>query len=72
MLMLYRSMYFTAGKQFLVMLAGLARTLLNDLRLDKPTGLGACPSVLPYAETKPPRNNDSRRALVACFTMTAM
>lgn len=66
------SLYFTAGKQFLVMLAGLARTLLSDLRMDRSLGNGMCPSIMPYAEPGTPRTNESRRALVACFTLTAM
>lgn len=68
----HRSLYFTAGKQFLVMMAGLARTLLSDLRIDRPQGNAGCPSIMPYAEARTPRTNETRRTLVACFTLTAM
>jgi len=67
-----RSLWFTSGKQFLGMLAGLARSLVIDLRLDKHKDLGWCPSVGPHVEDKMVRTNESRRAHVACFALSAM
>ncbi|KAH8701458.1 hypothetical protein GQ44DRAFT_778646 [Phaeosphaeriaceae sp. PMI808] len=46
------SIYFTSGKQFLGMLAGLARSLVSDLRLDRPQNLSWCPAVGPCEDDK--------------------
>ncbi|KAF2829542.1 hypothetical protein CC86DRAFT_287082 [Ophiobolus disseminans] len=66
------ALYFTSGKQFLGILGGLARSLISDLRFDKPQGPCWCPSVGPNAEDKIARTNESRRAHVACFALSVM
>ncbi|KAF1832997.1 hypothetical protein BDW02DRAFT_402551 [Decorospora gaudefroyi] len=64
------SIYFTSGKRFISMLAGLARSLVSDLRLDKPETLSWCPAVGPYEKDETFRSNESRRAHVACFALS--
>jgi hypothetical protein len=52
------------------MLAGLARSLVSDLRLDKSQNPSWCPAVGPYEEDRIVRSNESRRAHVACFALS--
>ncbi|KAF2031503.1 hypothetical protein EK21DRAFT_62946 [Setomelanomma holmii] len=66
-----RSIYFTSGKQFLGMLSSLARSLVSDLRLDKPENPSLCPSIQP-ATVKVARSPESRRALLACFALSTI
>jgi hypothetical protein len=67
-----RSIFFTPGKKFLIMFASLARSLVSDLRLDKLQGPSWCPSTTPDAEESFVYSNESRRALLACYALTAM
>jgi hypothetical protein len=69
---LYRSVYFTSGKKFLVMFSGIARSLASDLRVDKPRFPTWCPSIAPTCEEGVEQSNESRRTLLACYAVTAM
>lgn len=62
-----RSVYFTGSGQFLGMFSGLARTLVSDLRLDRPCWY---PSLGPVVEDTSIRSNEKRRAVLGCFALT--
>lgn len=64
-------MYSTQGRSSLVSMSGLARSLISDLKLDKPPFQAGCPSNGPIIEDRGPRTNDERRALLACFALSA-
>ncbi|KAF1944325.1 hypothetical protein EJ02DRAFT_341179 [Clathrospora elynae] len=67
------STYFTHGKQFMGAMCGLARSLVNDIRLDKPVNSSGCPSIGPpgHVENKEARTNEGSKALLAVFTLSA-
>lgn len=67
-----RSVYFTSGKKFLVMFSATARSLVSDLRLDRARFPSWCPSIAPGCEEGIEQSIESRRALLACYSMTAM
>jgi hypothetical protein len=68
----FRSIYFTPGKKFLVMFSSLARSLASDLRLDRTSHPTWCPSTVPFAEDGIAHSNECKRALLACYALTAM
>jgi hypothetical protein len=53
------------------MFASLARSLVGDLRLDRPQIPAWCPSTAPGAEESLVHTNESRRALLAYYALTA-
>ncbi|KAH7394994.1 hypothetical protein DE146DRAFT_67273 [Phaeosphaeria sp. MPI-PUGE-AT-0046c] len=66
------SIYFTAGKRFLVMFSSAMRSLVVDLQMDRPKNPSWCPSQLsPVAEVIT-QSNEGRRALLASYALTAM
>lgn len=60
------------GKAHLVSMSGLARSLVSNLRLDKPPYSAGCASGGPIPEDKGSATNEERRALLACFALSAM
>ncbi|KAI4942277.1 hypothetical protein J4E91_010251 [Alternaria rosae] len=66
-----RSPYFTHGKQFLGSMCGLAKTLVSDLRLDKPAQPTGCPSLGPRVDNKEIRKCEGSRALLSVFILCA-
>jgi hypothetical protein len=66
-----RSPYFTHGKQFLGSMCGLAKTLVTDLRLDKPAQPTGCPSLGPGVDDKEVRKSEGSRVFLAVFTLCA-
>ncbi|CAA9965086.1 hypothetical protein PTMSG1_08445 [Pyrenophora teres f. maculata] len=66
------SKYFAHRKQFLGSTCGLARTLISDLRLDKPKDPSGCPSLGPYDKgTEEVRATEGNRALLTVFALCA-
>ncbi|KAL1798980.1 hypothetical protein ACET3X_003017 [Alternaria dauci] len=63
--------YYTHGKQFLGSMCGLAKTVVSDLRLDKPAQPTGCPSLGPRVDNKELRTNEGSRALLAVFILCA-
>lgn len=67
-----RSIYFTAGKRFLVLFSNAMRSLVVDLQMDRPKNPSWCPSQMaPVAEVVS-QSNEGRRALLASYALTAM
>jgi hypothetical protein len=67
-----RSIYFSSGKKFLVMFAGLARSLVVDLRIERSQIPSWCPSTFPFVEESVVHTNEYRRTLLASYALTAM
>ncbi|KAF2844653.1 hypothetical protein T440DRAFT_409711, partial [Plenodomus tracheiphilus IPT5] len=65
------SKYITHGKQFLGSMCSLARTLISDLRLDRPTHPAWCPSGGPAAEFADTRTKEGSRVLVGVFILSS-
>lgn len=69
--------YFTAARPSLGMFSSVARSLVFDLRLDRPGGaifMGCpkVPSLIEQPELSATRTDEERRALVSCFSLSAM
>ncbi|CAO2654662.1 Nn.00g113950.m01.CDS01 [Neocucurbitaria sp. VM-36] len=53
-------------------MSALARSLISDLRLDRPQNPSGCPSIGPHVENNEPQTNEGRRLLIAVFGLSAM
>jgi hypothetical protein len=52
-------------------MCNLAKTVVSDLRLDKPAQPTGCPSLGPHVDNKEVRTNEGSRALLAVFILCA-